>query len=124
MGKYLSLLADVCEISEQSEKRDHSQVEKPFSADHQMLALTQTDVNSHNSQFSHPEADKAVIPRLPWQLERLVSAAASNLLSDVPIRGVVNTNHYVMAWGCAYLAGAHKQALERLWHVHNVWNAL
>ena len=56
------------------------------------------------------------IPRLPWQLERLVMAASHNLLT-FSIKGVINQNHYVMAWACAYLAGDRQEALKRLWAV-------
>ncbi len=60
------------------------------------------------------------LPRLPWQLERLVSSAGSGQLS-VELRGVSDTRAYVLACGCAYLVGDRDEALRRLWVVHRVW---
>ena len=58
--------------------------------------------------------------RLPWQLERLISAAASGLLS-FSLQGVPDVNGYVLAWGCVFLTGDHEEALERLWRVFHAW---
>lgn len=38
------------------------------------------------------------LPRLPFALERLVSAASSNLLTGFTFDGVPDINRYVMAW--------------------------
>jgi hypothetical protein len=61
------------------------------------------------------------IPRLPWQLERLLRAASSNVL-EVSIKGVPDPARYVMAWGCAYLTGECDESVQRLWQVYRAWN--
>ena len=66
------------------------------------------------------------VPRLPWQLERLVSAAASDLL---PAGGaiwlrhgiVMDINRYVLGWAAAYLVSNQGESLERLWEVYHAW---
>ena len=63
-----------------------------------------------------------VIPRLPWQLERLLSAAASGVL-HCELPGVPDASHYALAWGCAYLTGDKDDALRRLWQLHAAWKA-
>jgi hypothetical protein len=60
------------------------------------------------------------VPRLPWQLERLISTASSGVL-NVSMRGVPDPTRYVMAWACAYLAGDKEEALRRLWGVYSLW---
>ncbi len=63
------------------------------------------------------------LPRLPWQLERLVSAASSdNLEAAVP--GVPDVNRYVMGWACSYLTGDREESLKRLWAVHRAWQGV
>ena len=60
------------------------------------------------------------LPRLPWQLERLLSAASSGVLAaDLP--GVPDVPHYTLSWGCSYLVGDRAEALRRLWRVHAAW---
>ena len=54
------------------------------------------------------------LPRLPFALERLVSAASSNLLAGFTFEGVPDINRYVMAWACCYLVGDRNEALNRL----------
>jgi hypothetical protein len=63
------------------------------------------------------------LPRLPWQLERLVSAASSNAL-ELELRGVHDLNRYTMAWAAAYLTGDRDEALARLWAVHRAWQGV
>jgi hypothetical protein len=63
------------------------------------------------------------LPRLPWQLERLVSAASSDNL-DAAMPGVHDLNRYTMAWAAAYLTGDRDEALARLWAVHRAWQEL
>ncbi len=60
------------------------------------------------------------IPRLPWQLERLVGAASSELLTFV-LPGVPNPSSYVMAWACSYLIGDRNEAMQRLWTAFRAW---
>jgi hypothetical protein len=60
------------------------------------------------------------LPCLPWQLERLLSAASSNVLTaDLP--GVPDPSAYTLAWGCAYLTGDRSEAEHRLWQVYRAW---
>ena len=66
------------------------------------------------------EAEGRPVPPLPWQLERLVRAAADELL-EVSIRGVKDTNRYVMGYACAYLIGDREHALSKLWEVRKLW---
>lgn len=62
------------------------------------------------------------LPRLPWQLERLVSAAASGVLPAGTVTlsaGLVpDLNRYVLGWGCAYLVSDRAEAERRLWQVY------
>jgi hypothetical protein len=59
------------------------------------------------------------VPRLPWQLERLLDAASSGALT-VSVRGVPDTSRYVMA--CSYLASSQRdEPLKRLWEVYELW---
>ena len=61
------------------------------------------------------------VPRLPWQLERLVTAASSGALS-VSVQGVPDTTRYVQAWACEYLASSQRdEPLRRLWEVYEQW---
>lgn len=63
------------------------------------------------------------LPRLPWQLERLLSAAGSNVLTaDLP--GVPDVGAYALAWGCAYLTGDRAEAERRLWQVYRAWQGV
>jgi hypothetical protein len=62
-----------------------------------------------------------MLPRLPWQLRRLVVAASSGTL-DIPICGVPNTARYVMGWACEYLVSSQpEEPLKRLWEVYEQW---
>jgi hypothetical protein len=60
------------------------------------------------------------VPRLPWQLERLISAASSGVLSFT-LSGVPDVNRYSAVWACAYLTGDKDEALKRLWEVYEAW---
>lgn len=60
------------------------------------------------------------LPRLPWQLERLLTAASSHALSFT-MPGIPDANRYTAAWACAYLAGDRDEALKRLWQVYEAW---
>lgn len=61
------------------------------------------------------------VPRLPWQLERLVNAAASSALV-VSVPGIPNAASYVTAWASSYLVSAQRdEALFRLWRVYGLW---
>lgn len=62
------------------------------------------------------------LARLPWQLERLVHAASSNVL-ELELRGVPDPNRYVLGWAAVYLTGDQEAALSRLWQVRYAWQS-
>ena len=68
------------------------------------------------------------LPGLPWQLERLICAASSDLLPKgaLQLSGgfVLDLNRYVMAWGCSYLTGNRNEALSRLWQAYRAWRGV
>lgn len=73
-----------------------------------------------------PESpDAETLPRLPWQLERLISAACADVLPQDPMMlpsGLVpNLNRYTLGWAAAYLTSDRQEALSRLWQVRRVW---
>jgi hypothetical protein len=65
------------------------------------------------------------IPRLPWQLERLVSAATNDQLPKETVKleaGLVkDLNTYVLGWAASYLLGGSHEALTRLWQARKAW---
>lgn len=64
---------------------------------------------------------KAMLPRLPWQLERLVDAASNRAL-HISLHGVPDTSRYVLGWACSYLTSSQREeALKRLWEVYGQW---
>lgn len=75
--------------------------------------------------FEHDGTAEDDLPRLPWQLERLVSAASSDLLPKEPVMlpsGLVpDLNRYALAWAVTYLVGDRQEALSRLWQVRRAW---
>jgi hypothetical protein len=61
------------------------------------------------------------VPRLPWQLERLVEAASNRAL-NVQLHGVPDPGRYTQAWACEYLVSSQKdEPLKRLWKVYQAW---
>ena len=77
---------------------------------------------------NRPEKIADTLPRLPWQLERLLNAASSDLLpKDTTTLGdglVTDLNRYTLAWGCTYLVGDRDEALRRLWQAHRAWRGV
>lgn len=76
-------------------------------------------------QLTPPPAvspDAETLPRLPWQLERLISAACADVLPKDPVMlssGLVtDLGRYVLAWGCSYLVSDRVEAERRLWQVY------
>lgn len=67
-------------------------------------------------------------PRLPWQLERLVSAACGDVLPQGTVKltsGLVpDLSRYVLGWGCSYLVGDRAEAERRLWEAHRAWKGV
>lgn len=80
-------------------------------------------VKAHRLELIDTLAQANTLPPLPWQLERLLKAASSNVL-ETHISGVPDPQRYVMAWGCEYLAGDREEALARLWGVWRVWEGV
>ncbi len=64
------------------------------------------------------------LPRLPWELERLLSAACLDEPLGADVRGVLDPNRYALAWGAAYLVGDRDEALGRLWQVYRAWRGV
>ena len=69
------------------------------------------------------------IPRLPWQLERLLSAANSGQLPQGKqyVQGlglVFDLGTFTLACAASYLVGDRDAALERLWQVHRSWQGV
>ncbi|MDQ3398470.1 MAG: hypothetical protein M3511_12025 [Deinococcota bacterium] len=62
------------------------------------------------------------VPRLPWQLERLISAASSGCL-EATVPGVPDVGRYTLAWAASYLTSDRDEALRRLWEVHKAWSS-
>lgn len=61
---------------------------------------------------------------LPWQLERLVSAASSGVLPETVMLAtglVTDLNRYVLGWAASYLVGDRAEAERRLWEAHRAW---
>ena len=66
-----------------------------------------------------------MLERLPWELERLVSAASNGVLPSGSFTlesGIVpDLERYVFAWTCAYVLGDIVHAVSRLWEAHRAW---
>lgn len=61
------------------------------------------------------------VPRLPWQLERLVTAATSGALT-LTVAGIPDTARYTSAWAATYLVSSQQdEALKRLWEIYKLW---
>lgn len=84
--------------------------------DAETLALLKANRDELLRDLTAPDS----IPRLPWQLERLVSAASSGQL-HVEVGGVPDPTRYILGWACSYLTGDRTEALRRLWKVYSTW---
>ncbi len=66
--------------------------------------------------------------RLPWQLERLISAACADALPQgtvtLPSGLVPDLNRYVLGWGCSYLVSDRIEAEKRLWEAYRAWQGV
>lgn len=64
---------------------------------------------------------------LPWQLERLISAACADALSQGTVKltsGIVpDLKLYVLGWGCSYFISDRTEAERRLWEAHRAWQS-
>ena len=64
---------------------------------------------------------RSMVPRLPWQLERLVSAACDGAL-HIQVRGIPDPSRYVQSWALTYFTSSQRdEPLRRLWEVYQVW---
>lgn len=94
----------------------------PLDAD--TLALLKSNKADLLRDLTAPDA----VPRLPWQLERLLAAASNGSLpaGTVTLEAglVTDLNGYTLAWGAAYLVGDQAEALRRLWQAHRVWRGV
>ena len=84
-------------------------------------------LRQHKAELLRALTAPDTLPRLPWQLERLVSAATSDQLPKDPVMlpsGLVtNLNLYTLSWAAAYLTSDRADALSRLWQVRYVWQS-
>ena len=88
-------------------------------------AETLTLLRTHKADLLKDLTAPDTVPRLPWQLERLVSAAACDQLPQGTVKlasGLVpDLNRYTLGWAAAYLTSDRAEALSRLWQVRYVW---
>lgn len=88
---------------------------------------TRDTVQEQNQEVPQELTAKSAktIDRLPWELERLLSAAENERLPSgtAMLEGglIPDLNRYTLAWGCAYLRGSVADALPRLWVVWEFW---
>lgn len=84
-------------------------------------------VKAHKSDLLRALAEPQGVPRLPWQLERLVSAACSDALpkgmTALVSGNVPDLAAYVLACASSYLVGTSDRntALTKLWAAHQAW---
>jgi hypothetical protein len=68
------------------------------------------------------------LPCLPWQLEALLRAAASDALPKatvtLPAGLVPDLSRYTLAWAASYLTGDRDEALVRLWEAQRAWKGV
>lgn len=101
--------------------------DKPPEAATEATDETTESLEPESNEVLHaaPVPTLATLPPLPWQLERLVSAASSDLLPKDPLMlpsGLVpDMNRYTLAWAASYLVGDRQEALSRLWQVRRAW---
>jgi hypothetical protein len=69
--------------------------------------------------------NERAVPRLPWELERLVSAASNGRLPQGSVKleaGLVpDLERFVLGWAAAYVLGATEEAQQRLWDAWRSW---
>ena len=77
------------------------------------------------SEANTPSPAARAVPRLSWELERLISAASNGSLPTGMQRlenGIVaDFERYVLSWAAAYLTGATNDATTRLWEAWRTW---
>lgn len=87
--------------------------------DAKTLALLKANKDTLLRDLVAPKA----IPPLPWQIERLVSAASCGQL-HIELSGIPDVSNYVMGSACAYLTGDQDEAVRRLWQVYKAWQGV
>jgi hypothetical protein len=91
----------------------------PVDAD--TLALLRANKDDLLRDLAAPDS----VPKLPWQLERLLSAANSGQLPQgmqhLESGLVFDLSAYALACGASYLIGDREEALRRLWQAHRAW---
>jgi hypothetical protein len=121
-------------------KRLQKKIEKPLEPDGQkgrklqnppIVPFVQTQegvLTNFYSKTNSQSTPAQLLPRLPWELERLVSAASNGSLptGSQPLETgfVPDLERYVLAWAAAYLAGATEDATARLWDAWRTWQGL
>ncbi len=99
------------------------EVKLAFTSSAPLDAATLATLKAHKTALLKDLTAPDTLPRLPWQLARLVSAASSDNL-DAAMPGVHDLNRYTLGWAAAYLTGGRDEALARLWAVHRAWQGL
>lgn len=94
-----------------------------FSSAAPLDAETLALIHDHKADLLRALVAPDAVPRLPWQLEALLRAATSNVLT-AELPGVPDTGRYVLAWGCAYLVSDRDEAEQRLWAVYRAWKGV
>jgi len=88
-------------------------------------AVTLELIRHHKPDLLRLLTGEQTIPRLPWQLESLLRAAASGLLPDGTVTLEAGQTHdlnrYVLAWAASYLIGDREHALKHLWAARRAW---
>ena len=85
-------------------------------------------LKTHKAELLRNLTAPDTLPRLPWQLERLISAACADVLPQstvtLPSGLVPDLGRYVLGWGCSYLTGDRVEAERRLWEVYRIWQGV
>jgi hypothetical protein len=119
MGKLLDIIKDVS--SSFDEKNEFNEKSVQDSISHVLPLTKKLPSLSNEGIISFNSSSDEKLPRLPWQLERLIFAATNRVL-EVNLPNVSNPQSYVMAWACEYLVSRQKEeALKRLWEVYTLW---
>lgn len=82
-------------------------------------------LNTYKAELLKDLVAPGCIPRLPWQLERLLAAANCDVLPQGLVRlegGIVfDFQKHVLTGAATYLIGDREEALKRLWQAHRAW---
>ncbi len=99
-----------------------------FRSDAPLDAETLSTLKTRKAELLRDLAAPDSVPRLPWQLERLLAAASGGRLpgGTVTLEAglVTDLNSYTLAWAVVYLIGDQTEALRRLWQAHRVWQGV